>query len=221
MERAEARRAAFEELARVGKVLASPRRLELLDLLGQGERSVEELARGTDMNLTTASAHLQSLRRARLVTVRRDGTRLYYRLAGREVGDLYVQLQRAAVARLPELRLALDALLADDVDAVDRDELWQLLRAGTVTVVDVRPRAEYAAGHLPGALSVPFEELADRLAELPADREVVAYCRGPLCVLSHDAVALLRDRGRRARRLPDGVLEWQAADLPVEGAGAA
>ncbi|GGC18366.1 ArsR/SmtB family transcription factor [Cellulomonas carbonis] len=217
MGRREAKDALFDQFARVTKALASPRRLELVDLMAQGERSVEALARATGMNLTTASAHLQALRRARLVTTRRDGTRVYYRLAGPDVAALYLQVQRIAEAHLPDLADAASAFLGpEDTEEIDRDELWRRARAGTVTVVDVRPAEEYAGGHIPGALSIPLEQLADRLADLPQDTEVVAYCRGPYCVLSHDAVRMLRDNGRTARRLADGVLEWHAAALPVD-----
>ncbi len=219
MSRHQAKEELFEQFARVAKALGNAKRLELVDLLAQGERSVEALARVTRMNLTTASAHLQALRRARLVTTRRDGTRIYYRLAGPEVAGLYLQLRRVAEDRLPEVPGAAAALLGPaDTEEIGREELWRRAQAGEVTVVDVRPREEYAGGHLPGALSVPLDELAERLAELPEDAEVVAYCRGPYCTLSHDAVRLLRERGRLARRLPDGVLEWRAADLPVETA---
>lgn len=219
MSRHQAKEELFEQFARVAKALGNAKRLELVDLLAQGERSVEALARVTRMNLTTASAHLQALRRARLVATRRDGTRIYYRLAGPEVAGLYLQLRRVAEDRLPEVPGAAAALLGPaDTEEIGREELWRRAQAGEVTVVDVRPREEYAGGHLPGALSVPLDELAERLAELPEDAEVVAYCRGPYCTLSHDAVRLLRERGRLARRLPDGVLEWRAADLPVETA---
>jgi rhodanese-related sulfurtransferase/DNA-binding transcriptional ArsR family regulator len=219
MSRHQAKEELFEQFARVAKALGNAKRLELVDLLAQGERSVEALARVTRMNLTTASAHLQALRRARLVATRRDGTRIYYRLAGPEIAGLYLQLRRVAEDRLPEVPGAAAALLGPpDTEEIGREELWRRAQAGEVTVIDVRPREEYAGGHLPGALSVPLDELAERLAELPEDAEVVAYCRGPYCTLSHDAVRLLRERGRLARRLPDGVLEWRAADLPVETA---
>ncbi|HWS58433.1 MAG TPA: rhodanese-like domain-containing protein, partial [Actinotalea sp.] len=153
------------------------------------------------------------------VTTRRDGTRVFYRLAGPDVAGLYLQVQRLAENRLPDLAAAREAFLGpEDVEQIDRDELWRRAEQGAVTVIDVRPAEEYAGGHLPGAISVPLDELADRIAELPTGREVVAYCRGPYCVLSYAAVRLLRDHGRPARRLADGVLEWRAAELPVEGA---
>jgi rhodanese-related sulfurtransferase len=206
----------FEQFARVTKALANPKRLELVDLMAQGERSVEALARATGMNVTTASAHLQGLRRARLVATRREGTKVFYRLAGSDVAGLYLQVQRTAEAHLPDLADAASRFLGpEDTEEIDRDELWRRARDGTVTVIDVRPAEEYAGGHIPGAISIPLDQLAARLSDLPADSEVVAYCRGPYCVLSHDAVRMLRADGRVARRLSDGVLEWHAAALPV------
>lgn len=222
MTRRDAKDAVFEQLARIGKALGNPKRLELVDLLAQGERSVDSLARATGMNLTTASAHLQSLRQARLVTARRDGPRVLYRLADDDVAALYVHVRRLAEARLPDLDAARAAYLGPEEDEpISREELWRRVAAGEVTVIDVRPSEEYEGGHLPGAVSVPLETLAERLAELPASAEIVAYCRGPYCAMSADAVRLLRAQGRSARRLAEGVLEWRAADLPVESGGAA
>ncbi|MBE1878043.1 ArsR/SmtB family transcription factor [Myceligenerans pegani] len=219
--RREAKEALFEQFARVTKALGSPRRLELIDLLAQGERSVEALARSTDTNLTTVSAHLQALRRANLVATRRDGTRIYYRLAGPDVGALYVQVQRIAEAHLPDLPAVATAFLGeDDSEEIGREELLRRLQDGSVTVIDVRPGEEYASGHIPGAMSIPLGQLAERLGEIPAGTDVVATCRGPYCVLSHDAVRILHDHGITARRLSDGVLEWSAASLPLERAGA-
>ncbi len=206
----------FDSLARVGKALGSGKRLELLDLLAQGERSVEALARAARLGVTTCSAHLQTLRQAGLVATRRDGTKIHYRLAGPDVAALYALLRDVAGARSAAAAAARDAYLGDqDTDAVDRAELQRRLAAGEVVVVDVRPVEEYSAGHVPGAVSIPLDQLADRLAELPADVDVVAYCRGAYCVLAHDAVRLLHARGRRAARLADGMLEWRLADLPV------
>jgi rhodanese-related sulfurtransferase/DNA-binding transcriptional ArsR family regulator len=206
----------FEQFARVGKALASPKRLELLDLLAQGERSVESLAQAAGLGMTTCSAHLQTLKAARLVTTRRDGVRIHYRLAGRDVLALYGLLQQVTAAHVADLQPAAAAYLGpEDTEVVDRDELLRLAQAGEVTVLDVRPPEEYAAGHIAGAVSVPLTELPDRLAELPADAEVVAYCRGAYCVFAHDAVRLLTSHGRRARRLADGVLEWRVAGLPL------
>lgn len=211
-----AKDALFEQFARVGKALSSPKRLELLDLLSQGERPVEGLARAANLKLTTASAHLQSLKEARLIAMRRDGTRIYYRLAGNDVADLYAKLQSVAESHLTDVALARAAFLGpDDTEQVDRGELWRRLQAGTVSVIDVRPDVEYAGGHIPGALSVPLDQLAGRLAEIPLTVDIVAYCRGAYCVLSHDAVRLLKANGRDAARLSDGMLEWRLAELPI------
>lgn len=207
----------FEQLARVGKALGSGKRLELLDLLAQAERSVEALAEAARLNLTTASAHLQTLKSAGLVATRRDGTRIYYRLAGDDVAELLNLARTVADARLPDVTVAKNDYLggSHDVESIGRDELLERMAAGRVTVLDVRPESEYATGHLRGAVNIPVDELADRLAELPADTEVVAYCRGPYCVFAHEAVRLLRSAGLRARRLDDGVMEWRLAGLPV------
>ncbi len=206
----------FEQLARVGKALASGKRLELLDLLGQAERPVDALAAAAGLNLTTASAHLQTLKQAGLVATRRDGTRIFYRLAGDDVADLIVRARRVASAHLPDVAAARDDYLgAGEAESIGLDELRRRLAAGQVTVLDVRPAGEYAAGHLPGAVNIPVDELADRLGELPADVDVVAYCRGPYCVFAHDAVRLLAGHGRAATRLQDGVVEWRLAGHPV------
>jgi rhodanese-related sulfurtransferase/DNA-binding transcriptional ArsR family regulator len=208
--------ALYEQFARVGKALASGKRLELLDLLAQGERDVASLATAADLGMTSASAHLQTLRQANLVTTRRDGTRILYRLAGRDVAGLYARLREVAQSHLPDVEAARVAYLgADGGQPVTRDQLQHLAKTTTVTVLDVRPREEYAAGHIPGAVGIPLDELADRLAELPDDGQIVAYCRGAYCVLAHDAVRLLTAHGRTATRLADGMLEWQLADLPV------
>lgn len=207
----------YEQFARVGKALASSKRIELLDLLAQGERSVEELAQLTGMGVGNTSAHLQVLRQARLVEIRRAGTRAFYRLAGDEVTGLLVALQAAARARLAEVGEVVRAHLSDPdgVEEVGRDELLERAGRGEVAVLDVRPVEEYRAGHIPGAHSIPLDELEARLGELPAGVEVVAYCRGPYCVFAGEAVLLLRERGRRARRLVDGLPEWRLAGLPV------
>lgn len=208
--------ALFDQFARVGKALAAGKRLELLDLLAQGERDVASLAEAAGLGLTTASAHLQTLRQANLVTTRREGTRIRYRLAGRDVAELFARLREVASSHLPDVEAARKAYLGEDGgQPVTRDQLRHLTREGAVTVLDVRPREEYEAGHIPGAVSVPLDELADRLAELPADGQVVAYCRGAYCVLAHDAVRLLAAHGRPARRLAEGMLEWRLADLPI------
>jgi rhodanese-related sulfurtransferase/DNA-binding transcriptional ArsR family regulator len=208
--------ALFEQFARVGKALASGKRLELLDLLAQGERDVNSLATAADLGITTASAHLQTLRQANLVATRREGTRILYRLAGRDVADLFARVREVAQSHLPDVEAARVAYLGEDGgQPVTRDQLQQLAKTTNVTVLDVRPREEYAAGHIPGAVSIPLDELADRLAELPDDGQIVAYCRGAYCVLAHDAIRLLRLHGRRAQRLADGMLEWRLAGLPV------
>jgi rhodanese-related sulfurtransferase len=207
----------FDQFARVGKALASPKRLELLDLLAQGERTVESLAATAQLGLSTCSAHLQTLKAAHLVSTRRDGTKIHYRLAGPDVAELYGRVQMVAATHLSDVQVARVAYLGpDDTEEVDREELVRRSRRGDVTVIDVRPVEEYAAGHIPGAVCIPLAQLSDRLAELPEDAEIVAYCRGAYCVLSHDAVRLLTSRGRRARRLVDGMLEWRLADLPVD-----
>lgn len=210
-----AKNALFEQFARVGKALGSGKRLELLDLLAQGERTVESLAGAAELGLTTASAHLQTLKHAHLVTTRREGTKIYYRLAGGDVAALYALVQSVAAAHLADVEAARTAYLGPDTEQVTREELLRRVESGSATVIDVRPREEYTAGHIPGAVSIPLDELAERLAELPTDHEIVAYCRGAYCVFSHDAVRLLTAHGRTARRLADGMLEWRLADLPV------
>lgn len=208
--------ALFDQFARVGKALASGKRLEILDLLGQGERDVASLAAAAGLGVTTASAHLQTLRHANLVTTRREGTRVLYRLAGRDVADLFVRLRDVARSHLPDVEAARITYLGEDGgQPVTRDELQQLVETIAVTVLDVRPREEYEAGHIPGAVGIPLDELADRLSEIPDDGQVVAYCRGAYCVLAHDAVRLLAEHGREAARLADGMLEWRLAGLPV------
>jgi rhodanese-related sulfurtransferase/biotin operon repressor len=209
--------ALFTEFAAVGKVLGNPKRLELLDLLSQGPRSVENLAAAASVGMSTCSAHLQTLREAGLVEPRRDGKRIYYSLTGDDVAGLWHQLRGVAQAHRPHTELARRAYLGpEDTDAVDTDELLRRLDSGDAVILDVRPGPEYAGGHLPGAIHIPLEELADRLAELPRNREIVAYCRGQYCVLAHDAVRLLNAKGLNARRATDGVLEWRLAGLPVE-----
>jgi len=207
----------FEQLARVGKALGSGKRLELLDLLAQGPRSVAELAAAAGLGMTTASAHLQTLKQAGLVATSREGTTIRYRLAGSDVAALYVQMRQVAAARLADVDAARRSYIGDDdTEQIGRDELLRRAAAGEVTILDVRPVPEYAAGHVPGAISIPIEELTERLAELPTDTEIVAYCRGPYCVFAHEAVRLLTAHGRRAVRLADGMLEWRLAEQPIE-----
>lgn len=209
----------FEQLARVGKALGSGKRLELLDLLAQGQRSVADLAMAAGIALTTTSAHLQILKQAGLVATTRDGTTIRYRLADLDVAALYAQLRTVAAAHLPDVDAARARYLGvtdgPDTEQIGRAELLRRAQAGQVVVLDVRPTPEYIAGHIPGAVSIPLDELPDRLAELPADAEVVAYCRSAYCVLAHDAVRLLTAYGRRAVRLAEGMLEWRLADQPV------
>jgi rhodanese-related sulfurtransferase/DNA-binding transcriptional ArsR family regulator len=205
----------FDQFARVGKALGSGKRLELLDLLAQSERTVEALAREAGLGVTTASSHLQILKQANLVATRRDGTKIYYRLAGDDVAALFALVRTVASDHLPDVQAARTAYLGPQTEQVTREELLHRVHTGQVTVIDVRPREEYAAGHIPGALCIPLDELPQQLANLPADQEIVAYCRGAYCVLAHDAVRLLTAQGRPARSLTDGMLEWRLADLPV------
>jgi rhodanese-related sulfurtransferase/DNA-binding transcriptional ArsR family regulator len=210
-----AKNALFDQFARVGKALGSGKRLELLDLLAQGERTVDSLARASELGLTTASAHLQTLKAANLVATRREGTKVHYRLAGTDVAELFMLVRSVASTHLPDVEAAVSAYLGPDTEQVSRSELLERVNSGHVTVVDVRPREEYAAGHIPAAVSIPLDELADRLADLPQDQDIVAYCRGAYCVLAHEAVRLLTDHGHSAARLADGMLEWRLAELPV------
>ncbi len=211
----------YEQFARVGKALGNPKRLELLDLLAQGERNVEDLASEAGLGLTSCSAHLQVLHHARLVTTRKQGTRVYYSLASDDVARLYASVRDVAAGLLAEVGPARQAYLGDEVEQVSRDELLRRASSGEITVLDVRPPAEYAAGHIPGAVSIPVTQLKERLAELPPDTEIAAYCRGPYCVFAHEAVRLLRANGRIARRLADGMPEWRLAGLPVATGDAA
>lgn len=207
----------FAEFAAIGKALANPSRLELVDLLAQGPRSVEDLAGAAGLAMTTCSAHLQTLREAGLVHARREGRRVYYTLAGEDVARLYDGLRDVAARHRPRTETARrDYLGPDDTGEVDTASLMRRVAAGEVFVIDVRPRPEYHAAHLPGAVHIPVEELADRLDELPRDREIVAYCRGRYCAMAHDAVRLLTAHGLTARRAVDGVLEWRVAGLPLE-----
>ena len=213
--------ALFDEFARVARALASGRRLELLDVLANGERTVEALAGEVALSVANTSQHLQVLRQAGLVITRREGTSIHYRLAGPEVFELWRALRTLAATRLAEVeRLAAAYLGArDQLEPVTRQELARRLGDGDpVVVLDVRPAAEHAAGHLPGAVSIPVEELRRRLAELPHDRDIVAYCRGPYCAFAQEAVELLRQEGFSARRLEDGLPEWRAAGLAVSHA---
>lgn len=202
----------FEAIALMGKALASPRRLELLELLAQAPRSVEELAEGSDQSSANTSQHLQVLHSAGLVTRGREGTRVRYALAGDESLGVWLALRDASAARLGEVERAARAYLGEEVESIGRDELRARLRRGDVVLVDVRSRQEFEAGHIEGARSIPVDELEERLAELPADQEIVAYCRGPFCAYAHQAVRRLRGAGREARRLQEGWPEWRLAE---------
>ncbi len=218
MESQERRTRVFDELAVVGKAFGSAKRLELVELLAQGERTVDGLARAAGMGVTTVSAHLQVLKLANLVRTRREGTKVHYRLAGEDVAALYDVMRSVARARSADVGQALDAYLnlpgSGEVGLVSREELSRLLD-GQITLLDVRPTEEFVAGHIPGARSVPLGALSGLAAELRDAPEVVAYCRGSFCVLAHDAVRLLGVEGVRARRLEDGMLEWRTHGLPV------
>jgi rhodanese-related sulfurtransferase len=207
----------YEQVARIGKAVASPKRLELLEILAQGEKTVDALAVEATIDIRLASAHLKVLKEARLVESRRDGRFIAYRLSGEDVSALWVNLRTVAEEHLVELRLAMDRLFAapEKLDAETRHSLLEKARQGDVVVIDVRPSAEYETGHLPFARSLPLDELKQRLAELPTDRDIVAYCRGPFCMMSAEAVTLLREHGFRAQKIADGTPEWQAAGLPL------
>jgi rhodanese-related sulfurtransferase len=208
----------YEQVSRIGKALASPKRLELVELLCQGEKSVETLAQQADISVKLASAHLKELRAARLVGSRKDGRYVIYRLFDPGVAELWVSLRAAAEERLLELQMALRSLVAvgTELVGVDRNVILKQAREGEVVVIDVRPGEEFEAGHLPYARSLPLSELKKRLKELPKDKPLVAYCRGPFCMMASEAVALLLKQGYWAFKLDDGVAEWRAKGLPVE-----
>jgi len=206
-----AKQALFEAIALMGKAFSSPRRLELLDLLAQAPRSVEDIARASGQSTANASQHLQALHAAGMVTRTREGTRVRYALAGDEALRLWLALRDASAARLAEVERAAHDYLGSDVETIGREDLLDRLAKRDVVLVDVRPPEEFAAGHIEGARSIPLAELERRLAELPADREVVAYCRGPFCAYAHEAVRQLNDAGRKASRLEDGWPEWRLA----------
>lgn len=207
----------YAQFARIGHAVSSPKRLELLDLLSQGEKTVETLAEQSSMPLKNTSAHLRVLRQARLVDTRRDATYVYYRLASEDVSRFLRELQALARGRLAEVaqvaRIYIDD--RDEMEPVSLGELRRRLREGDVTVIDVRPEEEFRSGHIPGALSIPVAQLKRRLSEVPKKKEVVAYCRGPYCVYSVEAVGILRKHGYRARRADEGLPEWRASSLPV------
>ena len=221
MSRESPKQAMFGQFAAVAKAAAHPLRLELLEQLAQGERSIEVLADRARVPIANASQHLQQMRRAGLVAARRDGRYVYCRLADDAVLDLVAALRRVAEAQSAEVERVVRSYFADRdaLEPVTRAELAERLKDGLVTVLDVRPADEFALGHVPGAVNVPLDQLERRLASLDPGHEIVAYCRGPYCVLSYEAVAALRARGFRARRLEDGLPEWRAAGLPTETGG--
>ena len=211
MENRPAKNALFEAIAMMGKAFASPVRLELLDLLAQAPRTVDDLARVSGQTTANVSQHLQALHGAGLVAREREGTRVRYALAGDEALRVWLTLREASAARLAEVERAARDYLGEEVEAIGREELVKRMARGDVVLVDVRPEEEYAAGHIDGARSIPIKELKQRLAELPSDQEIVAYCRGPFCAYAHQAVRDLQASGRHARRLEEGWPEWRLA----------
>jgi len=218
MAKTDQRKAAlFESIAVMGKALASPRRLELLDLLAQGPRTVDQLTKASKQSVANASQHLQALHSAGLVTRERDGTKVRYELAGDDILRLWLALRDTSAERLAQVERSARDYLGEEVEGIGREELLKRLRNRKITVVDVRPTDEFDAGHIEGAKSIPLSELEKRLDELPKGREVIAYCRGPFCVMAHDAVHRLRAAGRSARRLEEGWPEWRLAELDEAG----
>ena len=212
------KREVFANLARVGTALSSPTRIEFLEFLAQAERSVDQLATLTGTSVANTSQHLQKLRQAGLIVGRKEGLYVFYRLAGDEVVDMLSAMSRVGEAYVAEVERIVRLYFAskDELEAVPAKEVLERARKGLVTVLDVRPPEEFAAGHVPGAVNIPIHELEKRIKELPKRREVVAYCRGPYCLMSYDAVSVLRKKGLKARRLEAGMPEWRAAGMPVE-----
>ena len=208
----------FVQFARIGKALGNANRLELLEFIAQGARSVDDLAKVSGLSVANASQHLQELRQAGLVTARKEGLRVYYELPGDDVIELLDVIRRTAERRIAEVEKLVGTYLGakDDLEPIEATELLARARKGLVTVLDVRPPEEYEAGHLPGAVNIPLSDLESRLGKLPKNKEIIAYCRGPYCVLAFEAVARLRKKGLRARRLETGFPEWKIAGLPVE-----
>jgi rhodanese-related sulfurtransferase/DNA-binding transcriptional ArsR family regulator len=208
----------YAQFARVGKALSSPHRIEILDLLAQSPRTVESLANELELTIGNASAHLQTLKEARLVEARKDGLYVHYSLADHSVGELLQKMRIVAERRLAEIDRLVKTYLAqrESLESIDLDELAGRVKAGTVVLVDVRPKGEYEAGHIAGAVSIPHNELERRLKELPRTKEVVAYCRGPYCVFADQAVKTLQAHNRKARRFEGGLPEWRSAELPIE-----
>jgi rhodanese-related sulfurtransferase len=217
MQKREIKDLLYEQVARIGKAVSSPKRLEILELLAQGEKSVEHLAVELSINIKLASAHLRALREARLVTSRKEGKFVVYRLTGGDVAGLWVTLREVAQEHLVELQVALDQMVAEPSKllTVDRETLLKRAKRGDVLVIDVRPQDEYERAHLPFARSMPIGEIANRLADLPKDKDIVAYCRGPFCLFSEEAYQLLSSKGYRIRKWLDGVSEWEAAGMPL------
>src|SRR4051812_1174745 len=209
--------ALFESIAVMGKAFASPRRLELLDLLAQGPRTVDQLGKASKQSVANASQHLQALHAAGLVSREREGNKVRYELAGEDVLKLWLTLRDTSAERLAEVERSARDFLGEEVEGIDRTELLKRMRRRDVVVIDVRPEDEYEAGHIEGARSIPIEELKERLDELPKGREVIAYCRGPFCVMANQAVRQLRDAGRSARRLDEGWPEWHLRELEKAG----
>ncbi|GAB3486835.1 metalloregulator ArsR/SmtB family transcription factor [Curvibacter fontanus] len=218
MKKREVKNLLYEQVARIGKAVSSPKRLELLELLAQGEKTVEVLATELSIDVKLASAHLKALKAARLVEHRREGKYMVYRLSGEDVAQLWVTLRLVAEEHLVELQLALQKMVAapEQLTQASRKELLAQAKRGEIIMLDVRPEEEYAVAHLPYARSMPLSEIERRLAELPKGREIVAYCRGPFCLFSEEAQQLLKRKGYRVRKLLDGVAEWQAAGMPLE-----
>lgn len=208
----------YEQVARIGKATSSPKRLELLALLAQGEKSVEVLADELSIEIKLASAHLKVLKEARLVATRKEGKFVFYRLTGQDVASLWVSMREVAQEHLVELRVALDEMASarDKLAGVSRKQLMDQAKRGEVIVIDVRPRAEFDQAHLPFARSMPLDEIAQRIAELPKSAEIVAYCRGPFCLFAEEAAQLLKAKGRKVSKLLDGVAEWRAAGMTLE-----
>ena len=208
----------YEAIGRVALALGSAGRLQLLEFVAQGERGVDALARMTGLSIANTSKHLQALRQAGLVSARKDGLRVFYSIAGDDVAALLSALREVSEHRVAEVERLLRTWLAhrDEMEAVPAHEVLERAKKGLVVVLDVRPPEEFSSGHLPGAINIPIQELARRLKELPKRGEVIAYCRGPYCLMSYDAVSLLRKKGFKAQRLESGLPEWRAAGLPVE-----
>ena len=208
----------FEQFAKIAQAFSSPKRLEIIDILAQGERDVDSLSQQVNMTIANTSRHLQALKNARLVENRRAGVQVFYRLAGTEVLHCYNHLQSLAEMRSAEIREIVRAFFEerDGMEPISKDELWKRIQDNDVIVLDVRPEEEYQSGHISGGLSVPLSQLKDKLKEIPQDREIVAYCRGQYCVLSAEAMTILRDAGYHALRLKEGWLEWKEAGLPID-----